>query len=69
MVLLLLLDAGNSLLMWASLVLALGLTMWEIYEQKLPTLHAVWWLLLVFLTHVAGYIALRLWVQWRRRTT
>ena len=67
--LMLLLGVSGSVLMWLSLLVALGLTVWEVYEQRMPTLHAIWWLLLVFLTHAVGYICLRLWVQWRGRTT
>ena len=32
-------------------------------------MHTLWWMLLVFLTHFLGYLALRGWVFYRRRAT
>ncbi|HEX2427876.1 MAG TPA: hypothetical protein VHI53_08100 [Gaiellaceae bacterium] len=52
------------LLTW---VLALYLTFIETREQHLDRMLTLWWMLLVFLTHFLGYLALRGWVFYRRR--
>lgn len=52
------------LLTWA---VALYLTFLETREQRLDRMHTLWWMLLVFLTHFLGYLALRGWVYYRRR--
>ena len=52
------------LLTWA---LALYLTLVETREQHLDRMLTLWWMLLVFLTHFLGYLALRGWVFFRRR--
>ena len=60
--LIMLFGAEESFVMWLSLVGALLLTGWEVREQGLDRKTAMWWLLLVLLVHVLGYIALRVWV-------
>jgi len=54
------------LLTW---LVALYLTFVETREQRLDFMHTLWWMLLVFLTHFVGYLALRGWVFYRRRAT
>jgi len=51
--------AQRSIVLWVLLLGALGLTLWETREQGLSRRSTVWWLLLVMLTHVLGYIGLR----------
>ena len=55
-----------SLPLWLILLGALGLTYWECREQKYETKLTVWWLSLVLLLHVPGYLALRIWVAVQR---
>jgi hypothetical protein len=45
----------------------LYLTWVELRGEELEPLVKLWWALLVFLTHVPGYIALRIWIALRRR--
>jgi len=52
------------LLTWA---IALYLTLIEARQQHLDRMVTLWWMLLVFLTHFLGYLALRGWVFYRRR--
>ena len=52
------------LLTWA---VALYLTLMEARQQRLDRMLTLWWMLLVFLTHFLGYLALRGWVLYRRR--
>lgn len=52
------------------LVCLLGLvylTWVELRDEELEAQVKVWWGLLVFLTHVVGYAALRIWLVFRRR--
>jgi hypothetical protein len=44
----------------------LWLTWVELRGEDLQPLAKVWWGLLVFLTHVLGYVALRIWLAYRR---
>ena len=55
-------DSGisGSLVLWILLVGALGLTLWECRERGYRLKALLWWLSFVFLTHVLGYIVLRL---------
>lgn len=55
-------DSGisGSLVLWILLVGALGLTMWECRERGYRLKALLWWMSFVFLTHVLGYIVLRL---------
>ena len=52
------------LLTW---VVALYLTFIEARQQHLDGLRTLWWMLLVFMTHFVGYLALRAWVFVKRR--
>lgn len=53
------------LLTWA---VAFYLTFIEARQQRLDALRTLWWMLLVFFTHFLGYLALRVWVFYQRRT-
>jgi len=53
------------LLTWA---VALYLTFIECRQQHFENVLTLWWMLLVFLTHFVGYLALRGWVFYRRWT-
>ena len=39
----------------------------ELRHEELEPLVKLWWYLLVLLTHVLGYVALRIWLVVRRR--
>ena len=52
------------LLTWA---VALYLTLIETRQQHMDAMRTLWWMLLVFLTHFFGYLALRTWVFYKRR--
>ena len=43
------------------------LTWVELRHEELEPLVKLWWYLLVLLTHVPGYLALRIWLVFRRR--
>jgi hypothetical protein len=45
----------------------LYLTWVELRGMELEPQVKLWWWLLVFLTHVPGYLALRIWTMLRRR--
>ena len=56
------------LLMWLTLAVVLYLTVIELREME-PAPHYVWWiwwLLLVFMTHLVGYLFLRAYAVYRR---
>ncbi len=55
-------DSGisGSLVLWILLAGALGLTLWECRERAYRLKVLLWWMFFVFLTHVVGYIVLRL---------
>jgi hypothetical protein len=50
-----------------TLLLLVYLTIWDLRpEDDLAFLHKAWWTLFVFLTHILGYAALRIWLATRR---
>jgi hypothetical protein len=55
------------LLLLVCLVGLLYLTWVELRGEDLDPMVKLWWGLLVLLTHVAGYLALRIWIAVRRR--
>ena len=55
------------LLVFLTLALALYLTVVELRELRPNYLWWFWWLLLVFMTHFIGYLALRVYALVRRR--
>ena len=60
-------DAEQSSVLFLLLVAALGLTWWEARQQDFDRRLAFWWISVVGMTHVLGYLALRLWVVYRER--
>lgn len=59
MALLMLFEATTSIVMWLALLGAVGLTVWEVREHGFGRKASLWWILLVLLTHVPGYLVLR----------
>ena len=57
----------TPLVLLACLLALLYLTWVELRDEDMEPQVKVWWGLLVFLTHVPGYLALRVWVALRRR--
>jgi hypothetical protein len=53
------------LLAW---IICFYLTFLEARQQRFDPLRTLWWMLLVFFTHFLGYLALRVWVFYKRRT-
>lgn len=64
--LIMLLDAGGNGILLLTLLGALVLTYWECHTNEMTWRSTLWWLSLVLLVHVVGYIALRLWLLGRR---
>jgi hypothetical protein len=59
---------GNiPLLLLVCLIGLLYLTWVELRHEELDPQVKLWWHLLVLLTHVPGYLALRIWLVVRRR--
>ena len=55
-------------ILWLALAVLVYLAWIEVrQEPDLQFQVKVWWCLLVFLTNVPGYVALRIWVTVRRR--
>lgn len=54
---------GNVIL-FGLLFAVLGLTFYECRELGFDRKVTIWWLLLVAMVHVPGYLALRLWAGW-----
>ena len=50
-----------------TLALALYLTVMELRELRPHYVWWFWWILLVFMTHFVGYIALRVYAYYHRR--
>jgi hypothetical protein len=54
------------------LLVALGiciyLTVWDLRNEDLEFTHKAWWVLLVLITHVLGYLVFRIWVGQRRQS-
>ena len=59
--------AGNFVL-WILLAAAVGLTFWECRERGYRPVVVLWWMSLVAITHVPGYIVLRFFVRPPSRT-
>lgn len=57
----------TPLILLLCLIGLLYLTWVELRPLRLEPVVALWWYLLVLLTHVLGYLALRVWVLVRRR--
>jgi len=57
----------TPLILLVCLVALLYLTWVELRTEDVQPQVKLWWGLLVLLTHVAGYLALRVWIAFRRR--
>jgi hypothetical protein len=57
----------TPLILLVCLLGLLYLTWVELRHEDLEPIVKVWWGLLVLLTHVLGYLALRVWIAIRRR--
>lgn len=55
------------LLLLVTLLGLIYLTWVELRREEIEPQVKLWWGLLVLLTHVAGYLALRVWIALRRR--
>lgn len=49
------------------LLVAIYLTVWDLWNEDMPFLTKAWWVLLVFLLHVIGYLIFRVFIAARRR--
>ena len=58
--------AHRSGFLFLLLVATLGMTAWEAREQRFDRRLTLWWVSVVGMTHVLGYLVLRLWVARRR---
>jgi hypothetical protein len=51
-----------------ALAICIYLTIWDLVSEKdLAVMPKAWWVLLVLLTHVVGYLVFRVWIAQRRR--
>ncbi len=64
--LMILAEAEQSVVLLVLLVATLGLTFWEARSRGLDWQRTAWWMLLVLLTHVIGYLALLGWGAYRK---
>ena len=55
--------AGSSTVLWIMLAAAVGLTYWECRDRGYRARVLLWWMTLVAITHVPGYIILRFFVR------
>lgn len=53
----------QSLVLWILLVAAAGLAVWECRERGYRTTVMLWWVSVVAITHVPGYMVLRFLVR------
>ena len=55
-------------ILFVGLLILCYLTVWDLWsEDDLPFLIKAWWVLLVFITNLVGYLAFRIWLAARRR--
>jgi hypothetical protein len=55
-------------ILFVGLLILCYLTAWDLWsEDDLPFLIKAWWVLLVFITNLVGYLAFRIWLAARRR--
>ena len=62
-----LLEAHQSGFLFLLLLAAIGLTFWEARQQGFDRRLTLWWIAVVGMTHVLGYLALRAWVAAKER--
>ena len=53
----------QSLVLWILLAGAVGLTVWECRERGYRVHVMLWWVSVVAITHVLGYVVLRFFVR------
>ena len=53
-------EARQSVMLWLFLLAVLLLTLWECRERGYRLKVTLWWMSFVAITHVVGYIVLRL---------
>ena len=56
-------EASQSVVLWILLAAAVGLTVWECRERRYRVHVMLWWVSVVAITHVLGYIVLRFLVR------
>ena len=56
-------NPGSDIVLWILLAGAVGLTFWECRERGYRLKITLWWISLVAITHVLGYIVLRFLVR------
>ena len=56
-------NPGDSLVLWILLAGAVGLTWWECRERQYRLTVTLWWISVVAITHVVGYVVLRFLVR------
>jgi hypothetical protein len=66
-VILFLVTGQMPLILLVALLILCYLTAIELKPEDDPVLIKAWWVLLVFLTNIAGYAAFRIWLAVRRR--
>ena len=49
-----------------ALVICVYLTVWDLRSEDMDFQVKAWWVLLVLLTHVLGYLVFRVWIAHRR---
>jgi hypothetical protein len=49
-----------------ALVICIYLTVWDLWSEDMDFEKKAWWVLLVLLTHVLGYLVFRVWLAHRR---
>ncbi len=62
-----LMGAHQSGVFFLLLLAVLGLTWWEARQQDFDRRLTLWWISVVGMTHVLGYLAMRAWVANRER--
>lgn len=60
-------DARRSIVLWALLIVAMGLTFWECRDRGYRARVTLWWVTFVAIVHVIGYLVLRFFVRPPRR--
>lgn len=55
--------ARRNLWLWLLLIAAVALTFWECRERGYRRTVLLWWVSFVAITHVVGYVVLRLFVR------
>ena len=56
-------NPGSDIVLWVLLAGAVGLTWWECRERHYRLTVTLWWVSVVAITHVLGYIVLRFLVR------